>query len=407
MRVLHVIPAIAPRYGGPSVNALGYCRALIQAGVRAEIATTAGDGPGQRLDVPLGGFTDHGGVPTVFFETTWSETWKYSRGLGRWLRANAPRYDLFHVHAVFSSSTTAACRAARAAGVPTVLRPCGMLLPRALAKSRCRKKLAWWLLEARNHRRAAALHATSQEEAKGLRRLGLGRVAVVPVGVQDDAWQVPSGRERRRRAWGIEEGQPLVLFLGRLTRKKQVAEVLLPAVARLPGDVRLALVGAPDPRDRRYEREVDAAIRSLGLRDRVIIPGELAGADKWHAFDAADVFALPSRHENFAVTVIEAMARGLPVVITPNVQSAQYVLACRSGFVAQENPQAVADAISRLLADAAMRRSMGAAGRRYVHERLSWGTVVQELKRMYVDVLAGRELCDKTAPCTTAAATDA
>src|SRR6185295_12578190 len=100
MKVLHVIPAVAPRYGGPSGVALGLCRALLESGVDVRVATTSADGE-RDLDVPLGVDVDYQGAPAIFFRRDFSESYKYSGDLVRWLRGNVASYDLVHVHAVF------------------------------------------------------------------------------------------------------------------------------------------------------------------------------------------------------------------------------------------------------------------------------------------------------------------
>src|SRR5438046_825051 len=96
LHVLHVIPGIAPRYGGPSAAVLAMTAALnTLPDVRAEIATTDADGAGQRLD-PNRWATASG--PLHLFRRDFSEQWKYSAGLGGWLGRHVADYDVVHVH---------------------------------------------------------------------------------------------------------------------------------------------------------------------------------------------------------------------------------------------------------------------------------------------------------------------
>src|SRR5450755_2697163 len=99
VRVLHVIPSLDPGDGGPSKAVVEICRAVQQADVEVEIAST-GNGPAPE------------GIPAHLFPRKGKLDYKYSPELGRWLDANVKRYDVLHVHAVFNYSTHAACRAA-------------------------------------------------------------------------------------------------------------------------------------------------------------------------------------------------------------------------------------------------------------------------------------------------------
>ena len=139
MKILHVIPGIAPRYGGPSLAINGMSRALIEAGVEVLVATTDADGAGQ-LAVPLAEITDYQGVPTIFFRRQWSEAFKYSQPLAQWLQKHAGEFDVIHIHAVFSHACLAAGRAARKWRVPYIVRPLGTLAPWSLEQKSRRKQ---------------------------------------------------------------------------------------------------------------------------------------------------------------------------------------------------------------------------------------------------------------------------
>src|SRR4051812_35629709 len=103
-RVLHVVPAIAARYGGPRVATLGMCRALNGIGEDTLIATTDADGP-SRLRAPLGEIAEHDGVRVIMFPRQLSESFKWSRPLASWLRRHAEEFAVVHIHAVFSHSS--------------------------------------------------------------------------------------------------------------------------------------------------------------------------------------------------------------------------------------------------------------------------------------------------------------
>src|SRR5262245_39022458 len=112
LKVLHVIPAVASRYGGPSQAIFTMCRALQAHGIEVLIATTNADGNGE-LPVALSEKVIYQDTPAIFFARQWSEALKYSRPLARWLERNVKHFDLAHIHAVFSHACVSAARACR------------------------------------------------------------------------------------------------------------------------------------------------------------------------------------------------------------------------------------------------------------------------------------------------------
>ncbi len=389
MRVLHVIPGVAPRYGGPSTAIWPMVAALNRLpGVSAEVATTDADGPRGRFSpqsLPAG-------VVTHLFHRTFSERWKFSAGLGHWLKRYASEYDLLHVHALWTFSTLAACAAGRRRQVPIVLRPCGMLSPYTLGRSAWVKRLYWAAVERRNLASVCCFHVTSRAEAGELACLG-PRAApgvVIPLGIDPHAWQAEPRPDVLRRRCGPRVGdRPLVLFLSRLHPKKGVVDFLLPAFARLKADAFLAIAGGPDEHAPDHEAEVRAAVDRLGLADRVALLGPVSAAERWSLFDGAALFVLPSRSENFGIVVAEAMARGLPVVVSPEVQAAEHVTAAGAGRVVPLEADALAAALDELLAHPATGRALGERGRQYVRDALRWEQVAAQIAAMYRTCLAG------------------
>jgi glycosyltransferase involved in cell wall biosynthesis len=386
MRALHVIPAVAPRYGGPSASVLPMCAALARRpGLRVEVATTDADGAAGRLtaaDLPAGD------VPVRLFRRDWSERWKYSRGLAAWLRRHARDYDVLHVHAVWSHATAAACRAARRAGVPVLLRPCGMLSDYSRRRSAWRKALYWRLVEQPNLAAVRCFHATSTAEGHELEGLGLDvPAAVIPLGVDPQAWSAPRNADALRERCRAAGDRPVLLFLSRLHPKKGLTDLLLPAMTRLRSGAFLAVVGGPDEHAPAYANEVRAAVERLGLSGRVALLGPAPPAERWALLDGAAAFVLPSRSENFGVVVAEAMARGVPVVVSDAVQSCEHVAAADAGPVVPLRVEALADALDALLAAPELRQGMGRRGQDYARRHFAWPAVAERIAAAYESCL--------------------
>lgn len=386
MRVLHVIPAVGQAYGGPSVAIRGMTRSLAARGVEVEVATTDANG-GNPLDVPLGSPVHDGDVTYRFFARSLPGEWKYSWPLTRWLARRVSDFDIVHVHALFSYSTIPACRFARRAGVPYVVRPLGTLAPWSLGQGAWKKQPYMRFVERPHLRSAAAIHVTSKAEESDVRALGFSRVAMIPLGVGPS---LLSGRGSRR-----EGERPLrLLFLSRLHPKKNIP-LLLDACALLerarPGSFELVIAGAGDAS---YRAALESQARREGIGARVTFAGHLEGDAKADAFAGADVFVLPSSDENFGIAAAEALAAGLPTILSDQVALAADVADAGAGLVAARDPASLATAIESLAEDPIARARMGRAARELARRRYSWDRTGDELVSLYARLAYGHEAPD-------------
>ncbi|MGE3776051.1 MAG: glycosyltransferase [Pirellulaceae bacterium] len=373
MRVLHVIPAVAARYGGPSTAIWPMIAAIADQGVEVELATTDADGTRNRVSADEIKCSQR----VHLFRCDDATFLKYSRGLERWLRSNVTRYDLLHVHSHWNFPASIACRVSRQHDVPYICRPCGMFSDYTWNKGRARRWLYWWFIERQNVAGAAAFHATSDGEKAEIGRLGVtAPIEVIPLGVSADAWSCPfDGQWLRNQCPGV--------FLSRLHPKKGLADVLLPAFAALRCDAHLAIAGGPDDHEPEYANLVVQTIARLGLAGRVHMLGEVRIEDRWRAYDGADLFVLPSHAENFGIVVIEAMARGKPVLVTDGVQSADHVRQASGGEVVPCDVTSLANALERWLTDPDRVISSGGSAREYARATFSWQSAGRRIVGLY------------------------
>ena len=370
MRALHVVPAVAPRYGGPSEVALRSVASLREAGIDALLATTDADGEG-RLLVATGEEADYLGVPCIFFPRWRGESLKPSPELARWLRGHAGEFDVVHVHSVFSHSSIAAGRAARRAGVPYVVRPLGQLDEWSLAQHAWRKR-AFLALAGRGFvERAAALHWTDESEKRRAPRFAAGRPSfVAPLGVDERLFEAREAGER----------EPVVLFLSRLHPKKNV-EALIDAFASLGTEAEgWRLVVAGDG-----EEAYVASLRSRAAASgrAVDFVGWLTGEQKARVLASSALFVLPSRQENFGIVVAEAMAAGTPVVVSESVALSGDVRRVKAGWVTPQDADGLSRVLSEAISSPSERARRGGAGRGLAEERYRWSAVARELASRY------------------------
>lgn len=233
-------------------------------------------------------------------------------------------------------------------------------------------------------RRTDVLVAVSPQVRDDLLALGIGRPdrwRVVPLGLQLGAFSAvtgPTGRLRGRL--GVGAGVPLVGAVGRIVAIKDLA-TLVQAVGRLPG-VHLALIG-----DGSQRAEIESLVASMGLGDRVHLPGWADDVPAWVA--DLDVVALSSRNEGTPVALIEALAASRPVVAT-RVGGVPFVV--RDGvngwLVPAADPAALAEAVGACLADPAEAARRAAAGRVEVLARFGAERLVGDIRALYRE-LAG------------------
>ncbi len=382
MKILHVIPSISRAHGGPTTALETMTRALAHAGIEVDIATTDDDGAA-RMDVPLGEAVVREGVTHWFFRRQ-TQFYKFSLPLTRWLARNVARYDVVHIHALFSYATLPAAFFAARQKTPYIVRPLGTLNRVGMQHYHgALKRVSFPLLERPLIERAAFLHFTSALERDQAREIGVTqRDAMIPIGVElQDAANGACGDWLRQHAPQFL-GRTVFLFLGRIDPIKGL-DILLPAFARARKEcakIALIVAGAGDAG---YERSLRAGCEKLGMADDVFFAGYVEGEMKRALLRDADVFVLPSRSENQGVAVVEAMAAGLPVVVTPEVGIAREIAACGAGIVVSSATELLADALVTLAGDETRRAAMAGRGKFLAAEKFSIGAMTRALMAMY------------------------
>ena len=371
MRVLHVIPSIAPRYGGPSYAVVRYARALRARGLGVTIATTNADGEGV-LPVPIEDATEYEGVDARFFERR-GEGFKYSPSLARWLRRWVAEFDVVHVHAVFSHSSLAAGRACRAAHVPDLVRPLGSLDPWSLGQSAWRKRVLLWSAAGSLLRYAAGIHFTTAGEQE-LAAPVIGRTPsrVVPLGIDEEylrAVFVPAVDRDRR-----------IAVVARLDRKKNLTALIRAFhTAAAASDWRLTIAGDGESS---YTEELRREAVSGAAQARIEILPWMDGKAKVDFLRRASAFAVPSHQENFGLAALEALGCGVPVIVAQSVNLAAAIDEADAGWLTGTTEEE----LTRTLADV-MRDELGrhrkAMKSRTLAARFTWSEAAAQLDAWY------------------------
>lgn len=371
------MPSMAASYGGPAAAMPVMARGLAAAGVEVDVAS---------IDESPAVAAPQEGFRSFSFPVTFSP-YRVSLPLARWLSRHAGDYDLIHVHAVFTFSSWAACRAAHAAGVPFVVRPLGILNRWGMENRRpLLKKLFFRLIEKPFIDHAAAIHFTSDQEAQDVARLGIrARPVIIPLGLDLSAFETLPPASLFFQRFPETAGAELVLFVSRIDVKKGL-DLLLPAfreVLQSRPQTRLVIAGdGPEP----LVAELKKQAAALGIQHAVLWTGFLQGELKFSALAAARVFCLPSRSENFGMALLEAMACGLPCVASDQVALAVDAAACEAICMIPCEEKAIAPALRTLLGSSERRAALGNAARAYAAERHGMPAVGRKLHDLYSQI---------------------
>jgi glycosyltransferase involved in cell wall biosynthesis len=287
--------------------------------------------------------------------------------------------DVFHCHVGTGSENWDGVRSARAAGCTAVVQT--QHLPYLVSHPRKRRGYHSSIED------VDRLIAVSEGLRRTYERIGVPQelFATVPNGVAPLARRM--SREEARRSLGLGPDQPVVLSIGRLTHMKGHRH-LIDAVPELAGrfaGLAVVLVGDGPLRDSLAKRTA-----ALGVAGNVCFPGHRPHARR--LLVAADVFVLPSRHEGMPLAALEAMEAGLPVVASRVIGSDEVVEDGVTGtLVRPGDPAALGAAVARLLADPALRRRQGTAGRRRYEARFTAARMAADTAAVYKSVLTGAD----------------
>jgi glycosyltransferase involved in cell wall biosynthesis len=369
MRVCHIVPSLEDRHGGPSKSVRALANAEASLGASVDLLATVG--PGQP---PPAAGPDLAAISIFPREAPL----RFCRSRALRDHLSLVPCDYLHHHALWLLTLRYACAASRRTGAPLIISPRGMFSDWALQHHRWRKRFAALLVHPGAFAQASGWHATSPAEADDIRRLGFTQpICVAPNGVA-----VPSGADlaAARAAWldlvPAARNRPVALFYSRFHRKKRLRELLDLWLAEPRGDWLLLLAGVPEE----YTvAEVGRWIAAAGASDRVFV---FDGAGRPAPFALASLFLLPSHSENFGLVIAEALASGVPALVsdaTPwpelNARQAGWCVAWRDC-----GPTLAA----ALKVPAAGLAAMGARGADWMAREFSWaraGTLLLEFYR--------------------------
>lgn len=297
--------------------------------------------------------------------------------------------DIIQVHGIWMYFSQVSLGLVKKRGTPCIISPHGMLDPWAVRNSYWKKRLAGLVYENEHLRRATCLRALCEAEARAIRDYGLKNpIALIPNGID-----LPEEKIDCPPPWQgtIENGKKILLFLSRIHEKKGLPNLLhgwARARQSLPASASgwdLAIAGW----DTTGHQDVLEKLRGdLNLRDSVHFIGPQFDNEKAAAYRHASAFVLPSYSEGLPMTILEAWAYELPVLMTPECNLPEG-FSDGAALQVDTNAESIADGLLRLFEMSDEERiSMGLRGQRLVKEKYTWGQVAAQFNALH-DYIAG------------------
>ena len=370
---------MAPEYGGPVASVSGLTSALVHEGISCEIFTTRWkDSHADAMrssTVPIHRF-DVG-----FLGRFWPG---YSKALSKvlWNRMGSGAFDLIHVHEPWHYPGFIAFLAAGRYNISYVLSLRGSFEEWCLNHKAFKKWVYMKMVQSHILKFADALHALTDKEMKSVSKLGYRTpVFVTPNGIDSSQFEELPDVSEFLAAYPELSGKRVILFIGRLHRIKGL-DVLARSYASLLHkikDVALLVVG---PDEDGTPKRMEAILKTSPALRSTVFTGMLTGKDKLAALACADLFVLSSYSEGFSTAILEALAAGLPVVISRQCGFPE-VSEHNAGFIVENNEMALTEAISTLLSDDELRARMGHNGRNLVREKYTWSAIAASMAGLY------------------------
>ncbi len=330
LKILQLVHTLDPSVGGVAAAVLALSRGLARRGHKLDIVVLDDSASPWLVDIALPIHALGAGLTS----------YRYSSKLLPWLKKQGRDYDRVIVNGIWQYLSFAAWRRYAGSSIPYYVFPHGMLDPwfkETFPLKHLKKWLYWPWAEYRVLRDAAAVIFTSEEERSQARKsfwLYRYREKVSPLGVEAPPISSNAKLEFLSRYPQLQNAR-IFLFLGRLHPKKG-CDMLLEAFAQMRSNDSISLILA-GPDQVGWESDLRRQVTRLNLTNRVVFTGMLEGSMKQGAFANAEAFVLPSHQENFGISVVEALAASVPVLISNRVNIWREIEADRAGYVESDD----------------------------------------------------------------------
>jgi glycosyltransferase involved in cell wall biosynthesis len=376
LRILHAVPSLDPKYGGPSRSVPQLCEALAaEEHHRIELLTTHQ--------------TNHNSPPEILHVKSTHIPYTHLRAttslkIAQHIYAQRKNIDLIHTHSIFNSVVSTTCHTAKTLGIPYIITPRGMLDTHCMKQHTFLKKLYsktcdWNILQ-----HASAVHCLNNDEATHITQqwnIPKERIFVAPNGIHPHITHLSNTC--------LPTHPPQLIFLGRLNPIKNIPLQLqaLALIKQKFPSVLLHIVGPDDGERTRLEK----TIQELHLEKNTSITGPIHNNQRFHLLTQCDALLQTSLYECHSMSLNEALLTGTPCIITPSAHFPD-IHKAHAGYLTEATPHALANAIDRLFSQSIQeRQNMQKAAKTLAQNQLTWPHIARKVIANYEKIIEKRQ----------------
>lgn len=396
MKILHVSPSYYPafKFGGPIMSIHILNKALVCKGEDVTVYTTDA-GFNSTNDIQLGTEYILDGVKIVYFKSNKfldflnTTGYNFSINLTKALKKNINKFDIIHITAVWNYPSYITSFYCIKYKMPYIISPRGSLYPLTFNKKSWKKFPYYQIAAKKMIQMANAIHYTVEDEKRQTNEnLGINNYSIIiPNGLDLQKFRNLYYKTKLIENYPHLKDKKIILFLSRINWIKGL-DLLIKAYYKIikeRNNLHLLIVGDDDGDG--YRKKVEEWVNNYGISSMVTFTGTLTDDDKLEAYAGSDLFVLPSYSENFGMVVVEAMACGLPVVISNKVGISKEIGEGKAGIITETTVESLYKGINVLLEDQYLRDELSINGRKFVTNNYDINKVADKMIEAYKNVL--------------------
>ena len=374
MKIIQLSPYFYPHLGGVESHVLELSKHLIERGHEVTVITTQLEGT-KKKEIYDGVTIERVKPLSIVFKTPILHKLRDAM-----LDKDC---DIIHGHSPPPLTCFLGLRASQKMGVPFVLTyHCDLELPFALgplAVQTYQNTIGAYTVS-----KSDMIITTTDTYGATSRTVWREDSKVIPNAVDADTFNPDNDGSKVRKKFGIHHDEKMILYVGRLVPHKGI-QYLIRSAQYLGKEVKYVVVGTGE-----YEEHLHSLVRDLSLEDRIIFAGRVSMEELPEFYAAADLFVLPSisRLEAFGIVALEALASGVPVVVSDIPGVRDVIIEGRHGLLGEPmKPEDIAGKIRTILENPEMAKKMGEQGRKIVEEKYTWEKVAEQIEEVYKDII--------------------